>query len=336
MYFVQQWYRLADEALEDALYDSAALRDFVGIDLSRQSVPDATTLLHFRHRLEREALTKILFAEINAHLEHLGLLLRRGTLEDATLIAAPPSTKNRDKKRDPDMHQSKKGNQWYLGMKAHIGADAEFGAVHTLETTSGNESDVSQTPKLLHGQEQAVHLDAGYVGVTKRPEVVDAIAAGTIRADVEWFVAARRSTLDKLPDGAVKDTLRKIERCKAQIRARVEHPFHVIKNLFRHRKLRYRGLAKNTAQLYPLFGLANLVLVKRRLWALTGQLRPEGGNQDANDANECRNRSYIGDHRENRPLKSSFHPLEPSGERGAVEIIRIDERLSKCHTIKPS
>lgn len=199
MYFVQQWYRLADEALEDALYDSAALRDFVGIDLSRQSVPDATTLLHFRHRLEREALTKILFAEINAHLEHLGLLLRRGTLEDATLIAAPPSTKNRDKKRDPDMHQSKKGNQWYLGMKAHIGADAEFGAVHTLETTSGNESDVSQTPKLLHGQEQAVHLDAGYVGVTKRPEVVDAIAAGTIRADVEWFVAARRRTLDKLP-----------------------------------------------------------------------------------------------------------------------------------------
>ena len=153
LYFLQQWYALADEALEDALYDSQALRQFARIDLNQQSVPDATTLLHFRHLLEQQQLTQALFAEINAMLSERGLLMRAGTIVDATIIAAPPSTKNQDKARDPEMHQTRKGNQWYFGMKARIGVDAESGLVHSLTTTSANVADINQTHALLHGDE---------------------------------------------------------------------------------------------------------------------------------------------------------------------------------------
>ena len=259
VYFLQQWYGLADEALEDAIYDSQAMRNFAGIDLSSESVPDAITLLHFRHLLEKHALTRGILNEVNAHLEDKKLLLREGTLVDATIIAAPSSTKNKAGERDPAMHQTKKGNQWYFGMKAHIGADAGSGLVHTVVGTAANVSDISQAHELLHGQEQTVHGDAGYLGVEKRPEIIAAHRA------VEWRIAQRRGKLKALPESWVKDLTLGFEKLKARARALVEHPFHIVKNLFKHRKVRYRGLEKNTAQLHTLFALANLVIAKKRL-----------------------------------------------------------------------
>ena len=254
MYFLQQWFGLADEALEDAIYDSQSMREFVGIDLARESVPDATTLLKFRRLLEEHSLTAQLFEGINAHLAERGLLLREGTMVDATIIAAPPSTKNKDHARDPEMHQTKKGNEWHFGMKAHIGADADSGLVHSLHTTAANESDVAHTHEVLHGEEAMVFLDAGYTGVDKRPEVVQAQAEGKIRSDIEWNVAKRRSTITKMAEGTLKTLTKALERVKAQIRSKVEHPFHVVKNLFHYKKVRYKGLAKNEAQLYSLRG----------------------------------------------------------------------------------
>ena len=271
MYFLQQWFGLADEALEDAIYDSQAMREFVVIDLARESVPDATTLLKFRRLLEEHGLTAKLFEGINAHLAERGLLLREGTMVDATIIAAPPSTKNKDHARDPEMHQAKKGNEWHFGMKAHIGADADSGLVHSLHTTAANQSDVAHTHEVLHGEEAMVFLDAGYTGVDKRPEVVRAQAEGTIRSDIEWSVAKRRSTITKMAQGKLKTLTQALERVKAQIRSKVEHPFHVVKNLFHYRRVRYKGLAKNEAQLYALFALANLVIAKKKLMGLMPQ-----------------------------------------------------------------
>jgi IS5 family transposase len=265
MYCLQQWFSLSDEAVEDAIYDSQSMREFLGIDLARESVPDATTLLKFRRLLEEHELTNRLFDEIKALLSERGLLLREGTMVDATIIAAPPSTKNKAEARDPEMHQTKKGNQWHFGMKAHIGADPESGLVHSLHTTPANESDVAHTHELLHGQEAHVHLDAGYTGVEKRVEIKKAQQQGEIRSDVQWHVARKRNTIKKMADGPLKDLMVAAERAKAQIRARVEHPFHVVKNLFGHKKARYKGLAKNTAQLYSLFGLGNLVIAKNKL-----------------------------------------------------------------------
>ena len=258
IYFVQQWYGLADEALEDALYDSQALRGFVGIDLNRDPVPDATTVLHFRHWLEQHDLAKALFDEVGTVLEERGLLMRQGTIVDATIIAAPPSTKNKSKARDPEMHQTKKGNQWHFGMKAHIGVDVASGVVHTVTGTAANQADINQTAALLHGQEEAVFADAGYTGAAKRPEHVD--------RDVSWNIAIKRSIIKALPE-RLRDLAEPVERALSQVRAWVEHPFHIVKNLFRHKKLRYRGLAKNTAQLHTLFALANLVIVKTTLLA---------------------------------------------------------------------
>lgn len=262
MYCLQQWYGLADEALEDALYDSQALRDFVGIDLSRESVPDATTLLKFRRLLQDSDLTRALFDQINAHLGEQGLLMRAGTIVDATIIAAPSSTKNEDKARDPEMHQAKKGNQWFFGMKAHIGVDAESGLVHAVIGTAANVNDVTQAGALLHGDEEVAFGDAGYRGVDKREE-----ARGP-----RWHVAmqpGKRKQLD--PSHKWARLLEQAEQLKASVRAKVEHPFHVIKNLFKHKKTRYKGLAKNEAQLFSLFGLANIVIAKRRLLALHGR-----------------------------------------------------------------
>jgi IS5 family transposase len=260
MYLLQQWYGLADEALEDAIYDSQALRDFVGIDLSRESVPDATTLLKFRRLLEAGELTKAMFEEINAHLQQQGLLMRAGTIVDATIIAAPSSTKNSSGERDPEMHQAKKGNQWHFGMKAHIGVDAESGVVHSLVTTAANVNDVTQAGALLHGEEADAFGDAGYRGVAKREE-----AQGP-----QWHIAMQPGKRKLLSDSALGQMIEKVEKIKASIRAKVEHPFHVVKNLFRHKKARYKGLAKNHAQLLSLFGLANLVIAKRQLLAAHG------------------------------------------------------------------
>jgi len=260
MYFVQQWYGLADEAVEDAVYDSVALRNFMGIDLSRTSVPDATTLMGFRHLLEAHDLPKAILVEVNVMLMERGLLMTQGTLVDATLIAAPSSTKNKEHARDPEMHQAKKGNQWHFGMKAHIGVDAESGLVHTVMTTPANAHDVTQAHALLHGQEEVVFADSGYRGVEKRQEIEDK------HAEVDWQIAmmpGKRKALDKTKAShAVKD---KLEKTKASVRAKVEHPFRVIKCQFGHRKTRYRGLAKNTSQLLVMFALSNLWMVRKRM-----------------------------------------------------------------------
>ena len=261
VYFLQQWYGLADEALEDALYDSQALRGFARINLADEGVPDATTLLKFRRLLETHALCQGLFTAINADLATRGLLLREGTLVDATLIAAPSSTKNQAKKRDPEMHQTKKGNQWYFGMKAHIGADRDSKLVHTVVATAANVADITQTSALLHGEETQVHGDAGYAGVEKRAEIV------ALERKIDWQIAGKRGLIKALAEGAEKEARKAVEKAKAAVRAFVEHPFHIVKNLFRHRKVRYRGLAKNGHQLYTLFGLANVVIGARRATA---------------------------------------------------------------------
>ena len=257
IYFLQQWYGLADEALEDALYDSQALQSFARIDLAAEGVPDATTLLKFRRLLETHDLCKCLFTAINADLTARGLLLREGTLVDATLIAAPSSTKNEQKQRDPEMHQTRKGNQWYFGMKAHIGADRDSKLVHTVVVTAANVADVTQAAELLHGAEQQVHADAGYTGVEKRAEIV------ALERKIDWQIARKRGGIKAMAEGAEKTAIQAAEKIKASVRAYVEHPFHLVKNIFRHRKVRYRGLVKNGHQLYTLFGLANVVIAGR-------------------------------------------------------------------------
>jgi len=259
MYFLQQWYALADELLEETIYDSQAMLLFMGVEGSKAPVPDATTLLHFRQLLEAHGLTKRIFEEVNAYLAERKLTLREGTIVDATIIAAPSSTKNKAKGRDPEMHQTKKGNAWHFGMKAHIGVDARTGLVHTVVGTAANEADVTQTAALLHGEEKVVYADAGYVGVEKRKEVVEKAL------EVKFHVAAKRGKIKAMADGAIKELTVQMEKLKASVRAKVEHPFHIVKNLFKHRKVRYRGLSKNTAQLHTLFALANLVIAKRSL-----------------------------------------------------------------------
>lgn len=257
VYFLQQWYGLADEALEDAIYDSQAMRLFAGIDLSSEGVPDATTLLKFRHLLEKHDLTKGILDEINAVLSEQKCHMKEGTIVDATIIAAPSSTKNADRKRDEEMHQTKKGNQWHFGMKAHVALDAQSGLVQRVIGTAANVSDISQTHALLHGKEKDVFADAGYLGVEKRREIM------ALPNQPRWHIAAKRGTVRAMAEGKLKEITEELEKVKAQVRARVEHPFAIVKNLFKYRKVRYRGLAKNTAQLHTLFALANLILAGR-------------------------------------------------------------------------
>jgi IS5 family transposase len=264
IYFLQQWYALADEALEDALYDSQAMRTFAGIDLSVEAVPDATTLLKFRHLLEAHDLPRQIFEEVGALLSERKLLMKEGTIVDATIIAAPSSTKNARQERDPEMHQTKKGNQWHFGMKAHIGVDAHSGLVHSVSGTAANVADIAQAHALLHGQEKEAYADAGYLGVEKREEIIQH------NPEMAWHVAAKRGKLKAMAEGRLKEITQLVEKLKAQVRARVEHPFHIIKNLFGHRKTRYRGLTKNTAQLHSLFALANLVIARRPLLSVAG------------------------------------------------------------------
>lgn len=197
------------------------------------------------------------FTAINADLAVRGLLLREGTLVDATLIAAPSSTKNAKQERAPEMHQVKKGNQWHFGMKAHIGADRDSKLVHTVVVNAANVADITQMAELLHGQERQVHADAGYTGVEKRPEIV------ALKRKIDWRIAGKRGMIKALAEGAEKEALKAVEKTKASVRAFVEHPFHIVKNLFQYRKVRYRGLAKNGHQLYVLFGLANMVISAR-------------------------------------------------------------------------
>ena len=260
IHFLQQWFNLSDPAMEEALHDVPVFRDFAGLTNWGDALPSDSSILRFRRLLEQHKLADQILAEVNALLGGQGLLLKVGTVVDATLIAAPSSTKNKDGQRDPEMHQSKKGNQWYFGMKAHIGVDADSGLVHTVRGTAGNVSDVLEGNSLMHGSEEVAFGDSAYQGIHKRPDA---------KAGVRWHVAMRaglRRTLDKDNDPTDK-LVNERERLKASIRAKVEHPFRVIKRQFGHVKVRYRGLAKNTAQLKTLFALSNLWMVRHVLMA---------------------------------------------------------------------
>jgi IS5 family transposase len=257
LHFMQQWFGLSDPAMEEALHDVPLYREFAGLDNWTTRLPDESTILRFRHLMEKNKLAAQILALINDMLRDKGLMLRAGTVVDATLIAAPSSTKNTGGKRDPEMHQTKKGNQWHFGMKAHIGADAESGLVHTVRGTAANVNDVVEANSLLHGDETDAFGDAGYQGAHKRANA---------SPDVTWHVAMRpgkRAALDKSkPLGAM---INEVERIKASIRAKVEHPFRVIKRQFGFVKVRYRGLKKNTAQLTTLFALSNLWMARGKL-----------------------------------------------------------------------
>jgi transposase, IS5 family len=256
IHFLQQWFSLSDPAMEEAFFDTPLYSEFAQLEeLSR--LPDESTILRFRHRLEQHKLAQKILTVVNDLLSQRGLLLKTGTVVDATLIPAPTSTKNKDKARDPEMHSSKKGNQWHFGMKAHIGADAESGLVHTVRATSGNVHDVTEGNSLLHGEETVAFGDAGYQGVDKRADA---------KAEVAWHIAmgpGKRRALDK---GNQADALMdQAEKLKAGIRAKVEHPFRVIKRQFGFIKVRYKGLKKNAAQLMTLFALSNLWMVRGQL-----------------------------------------------------------------------
>jgi IS5 family transposase len=257
IHFMQQWFGLSDPAMEEALFDVPLYREFAGLDNGNVRLPDESTILRFRHLLETHKLAGPMLATVNDVLRDKGLMLRIGTVVDATLISAPSSTKNDSGQRDPEMHQTKKGNQWYFGMKAHIGVDAQSGLVHTVKGTAANVNDVVEANGLLHGDETNVFGDAGYQGAHKRPDAKDGVT---------WHVAMRpgkRKALDKTTKlGALTDD---IERLKASIRAKVEHSFRVIKRQFGFIKVRYRGLKKNTAQITTLFALANLWMARREL-----------------------------------------------------------------------
>ena len=260
-HFMQQWFTLSDPGMEEAFFDTPLYREFAQLDEFAR-LPDESTILRFRHRLDKHKLAEQILSVVNELLTQRGLLLKAGTVVDATLIAAPTSTKNKDKERDPKMHSSKKGNQWYFGMKAHIGADAESGLVHTVRGTSGHVSDVAEGNSLLHGQETVAFGDAGYQGIEKRPDA---------KADVTWHVAMRpgkRKALNK--DNEADAMIDQAEKLKAGIRAKVEHPFRVIKHQFGFVKVRYRGLKKNTAQLFTLFALSNLWMVRSKLMGAQG------------------------------------------------------------------
>jgi len=259
IHFMQQWFNLSDPAMEDALHDVPLFREFAGLGGWDDRLPDETTILRFRHKLEEKKLAPQILRTINDLLQHKGLMLKTGTVVDATLIAAPSSTKNASGERDPEMKQSKKGNQWFFGMKAHIGVDAASGLVHTVRGTAGSVNDVVEANSLLHGEEAEAWGDAGYQGADKRPNAPEGL---------RWNIAmrpGRRKQLDK--SDHVQGLVNQLEQIKARIRAKVEHQFRVIKRQFGHVKVRYRGLKKNTAQLHTLFALSNLWMARRQLLA---------------------------------------------------------------------
>lgn len=260
IHFLQQWFGLSDPAMEEALHDVPLYREFADLEGPMRRLPDESTILRFRHLLEEHGLAAPMLATVNRVLQEHGLTLKTGTVVDATLIAAPSSTKNSTGERDPEMRQTKKGKNYYFGMKAHIGADADSGLVHTVICTPANTNDVTQAGALLHGEEEIAFGDAGYQGAHKRPEA-------TMK---NWHVAMRPGKRGKLDLSNPRDALvNEIERLKASVRAKVEHPFRVIKRQFGFTKVRYRGLAKNTAQLTTLFALSNLWMARRRLMAMT-------------------------------------------------------------------
>ena len=254
IYFLQQWFNMSDPQAEDCLYDSEAMRKFVGIDLGVEAAPDETTICKFRRLIEENGIGKKIFAAVNEHLKQQGIKVGNGTIVDATIITAPSSTKNNEKGRDPEMHQTKKGNQWYFGMKIHVGADVDSGVVHTVSVTPANVADITELPNLLREDDRAVFGDAGYVN--------DHYKRAARQAGVYWGVA-----LKARPKSRLGASQKQRNRKHSSIRSRVEHVFRVIKCQFGYTKVRYKGLAKNAAQVFMLVGLANLYLKRRELLA---------------------------------------------------------------------
>ena len=260
MYLIANWFNLADEACEDALYDIPAFRDFCHIDLGRERAPDATTLLNFRHLLEQHQLGAALFAKVGELLQANGMKLSGGTIVDATLIAAPPSTKNQEQSRDPEMHQSKKGKQWYFGMKVHIGMDSQSGLIHSASVTAGNVHDSQALPNLLRGEETRLYGDSAYRGEKQRKRLKD------VAPKAKDFTNRRAYKNRPLTD-ADKQTNRR----KSAVRSKVEHPFLTLKRFWGFAKVRYRGLAKNANRAFAMLAMINLVKWGR---PITAQVRP--------------------------------------------------------------
>ncbi len=252
IYFLQLWFNLSDPAVEEALYDSVAMRTFVGIDLGVEGAPDETTVCKFRHLLERNKLGKVLLTAVNDHLHRSGIKIAKGTIVDATIIGAPSSTKNKDGKRDPEMHQTAKGKQWYFGMKAHIGVDSKTKVIHTILASAANVADSLALPHLLHGKETRVWGDQAYRGQKD--------AMRTVAPRAKDFTNQRYRWGDR-----VDERIKAKNRTKSRVRAKVEHMFGVIKRVFGFQKVRYRGLAKNLHRLEVTAALANLYILRRRL-----------------------------------------------------------------------
>ena len=259
MYLMQNWFGLSDEGIEDAIYDSYAMKKFLKIDFTREQVPDATTLLHFRHLLEKNDIAQKIFDDVKARLDASGLIMHGGTIVDATIIHAPSSTKNSTKSRDPEMHSTKKGNQWHFGMKVHSGVDAATGYVHTITATSANVHDVTETHALIREDDHTVYGDSGYLGVEKRSEIKE----DEHFSEVDFRIAKKPSQNRISKDYKGIDWDKKIEHDKSSIRCKVEHPFLIVKRLFHVFKVRYRGLKKNLHMFHTLFASANLIMCLR-------------------------------------------------------------------------
>lgn len=259
MYLMQNWFNLSDEAIEDAVYDSYAMRTFMHIDFTEQQVPDATTLLKFRHLLEEHQLGEKIFADVTERLNAVGLIMHGGTIVDATIIASTPSTKNKEKKRDPEMHQTKKGNQWYHGMKVHAGVDAGTGYIHTITGTAANVHDIEKAHNLIREDDHVVYGDSGYLGIEKHDEIKNDLHL----RDIEFRINRRPSSI-KMPDDYKGINWEKhIEHRKSSVRCKVEHAFLIVKQQFGYSKTAYRGIAKNMNRFHVLFASANLVMCAR-------------------------------------------------------------------------
>ena len=253
MYLLQVWFNLPDAATEDAIYDSYAMRTFAGINFMTEAVPDETTLCNFRHLLEKHGLNKLFFDAINHVMVQTGHMMKGGTILDATIINAPSSTKNAQKARDPEMHQTKKGNEWRFGVKCHIGVDAGSGLVHTITVTAANAHDITEAANLIREDDEVVYGDSGYIGIEKRPEIKE----NEHLSNIDFRINRRPHSLPKVSDCAI-DWERYIENRKSSVRSKVEHAFRIIKCQFGYRKTAYRGLKKNENRLYAMFACANL------------------------------------------------------------------------------
>lgn len=259
MYLMQNWFNLSDEGIEDAVYDSYAMRCFMKIDFITEQVPDATTLLKFRHLIEKNKIGEKIFSDVKNRLEESGLIMHGGSIVDATIISAPSSVKNKEKKRDPEMHQTKKGNQWYHGMKIHTGADAASGYVHTITATAANVHDIVETSRLIREDDEVVYGDSGYTGIEKRDEIINDEHLSTVK----FRINRRPSSMKKIKKYTGINWDKKIEHGKSSVRCKVEHPYLIVKKQFGYCKTVYRGIVKNLNRFHVLFASANLVMCIR-------------------------------------------------------------------------